>query len=244
MNLAFLSSRLPIDKSWLLPLGVVVFSSAVSCSLVGARIGITRRWSELYLVWNLFLAWLPLLFALTADWLQRTRFTGRWPFVAAALAWLLFFPNAPYILTDLIHLAPRTHGRFWVDLVLILMFALTGLVLGFMSLYLMQQLVARRLGGKAGWVFVTLVVALSGFGVYLGRFLRWNSWDVVFNPLDLMTDILNWLLHLPANPRTAAIPVLFATLLFVAYVMLYALTHLPARTLPGVDEKPRDCHSI
>ena len=106
--------------------------------------------------------------------------------------------------------------------------ALIGLVLGFLSLFLMQRLVARRHGWPAGWLFVGVVAALSGFGIYAGRFFRWNSWDVVFDPVSLVADSANWLLSLPQSPRGLVIPMLFAILLFVAYLMLYALTHLPA----------------
>jgi uncharacterized membrane protein len=100
-------------------------------------------------------------------------------------------------------------------------------VLGFLSLFFMQRLVARRYGWPAGWLFVSVVAALSGFGIYAGRFLRWNSWDVVFNPLDLIVDAGSWLFSIPQSPRNVVIPVLFATLLFIAYLLLYALTHLP-----------------
>ena len=209
------------------PIGALVFASVLSCILLAVRVVLIGHARQFYLVWNLFLAWRPLFFALIAVCLAQTRPQRRGWFVCAAAAWLLFFPNAPYILTDLIHLDVKTHGRYWTDLVLILLFALIGLILGFVSLFLMQRLVARRHGGSAGWLFVGVVAALSGFGIYAGRFFRWNSWDVVFDPVNLVTDSANWFLTLPQSPRGLVIPILFATLLFVAYLMLYALTHLP-----------------
>jgi uncharacterized membrane protein len=215
------------------PFSALAFASVLSCVLLGLRIVLIGQFRQLYLVWNLFLAWMPLFFALTAVCLAHTRPQRRWWFLSAAAAWLLFFPNAPYILTDLVHLGPKTHGRYWGDLVLILLFGLIGLVLGFLSLFLMQRLVARRYGWPAGWLFVGIVAGLSGFGIYAGRFLRWNSWDVVFSPLGLLADAWNWLFSIPHSPRAIVIPVLFATLLFVAYLMLYALTHLPTN-LPAL----------
>jgi uncharacterized membrane protein len=209
------------------PFSALAFASMLGCVLLALRIALTGQFRQLYLVWNLFLAWMPLFFALTAVCLAHTRPQRRWWFFSAAAAWLLFFPNAPYILTDLVHLGPKAHGRYWTDLVLILLFALIGLVLGFLSLFLMQRLIARRHGWPAGWLFVGVVAALSGFGIYAGRFLRWNSWDVVFSPFDLITDAWNWLFSIPHSPKAIIIPVLFATLLFIAYAMLYALTHLP-----------------
>src|SRR5262245_35311833 len=118
-----------------LPLAALGFATAVSVSLVAARVGITHRLQYTLLVWNLFLAWLPLGFALLA----REAFKRSRPgsFVGLGVAWLLFFPNAPYIFTDLVHVR-QTHFHYWLDLALVLLSALTGLVLGFVSLYLMQ----------------------------------------------------------------------------------------------------------
>jgi uncharacterized membrane protein len=215
------------------PFAALAFASALACFLLAVRVALIGNARQLFLVWNLFLAWVPLFFALTAVCIAQTRPQRRGWFMAAAAAWLLFFPNAPYILTDLIHLGPRAHSRYWTDLVLILMFALIGLVLGFLSLFLMQRLVARRHGWPAGWLFVFVVAALSGFGIYAGRFLRWNSWDVVFSPVDLVIDAGYWLASLPHSPRGIVIPILFGTLLFIAYLMLYALTHLPGK-LPAL----------
>src|SRR6185436_9690308 len=133
-----------------------------------------------------------------------------WRLFAYAFAWLIFFPNAPYIFTDLTHLMSRHSGHFWVDLVLILLFAWTGFLLGFLSLYLMQSLVARRLGGAAGWVFIAVVAGLSGFGIYVGRFLRWNSWDVLLNPVGLFRDLAQWAANPLGHSNASVFPVLFA----------------------------------
>lgn len=210
------------------PVLALTFASAIACALLGARIFLSGAWRQLYLPLNLFLAWLPFVFAWRAARVDTESRAGRWRFRACALAWLLLFPNAPYILTDLWHLPPNSHHRFWGDLVLILLFALNGLVLGFLSLYLMQTVVARRFGWVTGWLFAVAASALSGFGVYIGRFLRWNSWDVFLNPIGLLTDLAEWLVSIPSTPRLFLLPALFATLLFVAYVLLYALTRLPA----------------
>lgn len=196
--------------------------------LLGARIVLSGSWRQLYLPWNLLLAWLPLLFAWQAARADTDSGASRWRFRTYALAWLLLFPNAPYILTDLAHLPPNFHGRFWGDLVLILLFALNGLVLGFLSLYLMQTLVARRFGWVKGWLFAVAASGLGGLGICIGRFLRWNSWDMLIDPVGLLADITRWLVNIPASPRLFLLPALFATLLFVAYVLLYALARMPS----------------
>ncbi len=224
--------RLAFRRETAKPMLAVIFASAASVALVLGRIAWTGNIRYGFLVWNLFLAWLPLLLALLACEEFNAGSRRHWRFYGLGAAWLLFFPNAPYIFTDLIHLTTRFYGHFWVDLMLILLCALTGLVLGFMSLFLMQAVVARMLGRLASWLFIAGVAGLSSFGIYLGRFLRFNSWDVVFKPLALYHGIGRWVADPLAHPNSYAFPALFAIFLFIAYLMLYALTHLqPAPTL-------------
>jgi len=224
--------KLAFKRETAIPMLALTFASAVSVALVAARIVWTAKLYYSFLIWNLFLAWLPMLFALLAcEKYQRA--SGRdWRFLSLAGAWLLFFPNAPYIFTDLIHLTTRFHSHFWVDLTLILLCALTGLVLGFVSLYLMQSVVEQMLGRPASWLFIAAVAVLSGFGIYLGRFMRFNSWDILLRPIQLYRGIGNWVADPLAHANSLAFPILFAAFLFIAYLMLYALTHLqPARPL-------------
>jgi uncharacterized membrane protein len=208
------------------PMLAVTFASAVSVALVIARVVSSGNIHYGVLIWNLFLAWLPLIFAVLAH--ERYQRSGKLDLRLAALAgaWLLFFPNAPYIFTDLIHLRVYFYGQFWVDLVLVLMCAFTGLVLGFLSLYLMQSVVAGLFGRLASWIFIAAATGLGGFGIYLGRFLRFNSWDVLMKPGKLYHHIGAWTVNPNYDPITIAFPVLFAAFLFTAYLMLYALTHL------------------
>jgi uncharacterized membrane protein len=208
------------------PMLALMFASAVSVALVAARIVSTRNIHYALLVYNLFLAWLPLVFALLASEASRKSLKPSWRFLGLAGAWLLFFPNAPYIFTDLVHLSTWFYGHFWVDLALVLMCALTGLVLGFLSLYLMHSIVTRMYGRVAGWLFIAVATGLGSFGIYLGRFLRFNSWDVFVKPGQIYHGLGSWSGSYMYNPSTIAFPLLFAAFLFVAYLMLYALTHL------------------
>jgi uncharacterized membrane protein len=214
------------------PVCALVFASVASVALVLGRVAWTGNMLYAFLIWNLFLAWLPLVFALlTADEFERPQ-QRRVRLCGLAATWLLFFPNAPYILTDITHLRTAFVHQFWVDLTLILLCALTGLVLGFVSLYLVQGLVARAFVRIASWGFIGLVAALSGFGVYLGRFLRFNTWDVLLRPIALWHGIGGWVSDTMSHPSAYAFPALFALFLFTAYTMLYGLTHLaPARSV-------------
>ena len=175
-----------MDKRLHKPIAALALSSLAGCALLASRAVLLGSLRHGFLVWNLFLAWLPLLFALMLEFRQRRESSRSWITPTLAVAWLVFFPNSSYILTDLVHLAPRSVPHFWPDLVLVLIFGLTGLILGFLSLYLMQRLVARRLGWIIGWLFVCSAAILNGFGVYAGRFMRWNSWDVLLNPMSLV----------------------------------------------------------
>src|SRR5688572_1063136 len=166
--------KLLFKRETLEPMAALSFASAVSVMIIVFRVIFTGNIRYSFLIWNLFLAWLPLVLAVLAREKYRTLRDGEklgWHFLGLSAVWLLFFPNAPYICTDLVHLTNRYFGHFWVDLAIILSCAFTGLILGFLSLYLMQSLVARRYGRAAGWVFVAGVAGLSSFGIYLGRFL-------------------------------------------------------------------------
>jgi uncharacterized membrane protein len=131
-----------------------------------------------YLVWNLWLAWVPLLVALLLYAAYRRRHSLA-ELVALGTAWLVFLPNAPYMLTDFVHLGDR---HKLVDSLILASFAFTALALGFASLLLVQIVVSRRFGAAAGWTVAVAALFLSSVGMYLGRVERFNSWDVVTRP--------------------------------------------------------------
>lgn len=224
--------KLAFKPETAMPMLALTFASGVSVALIFARIIWTWKLRYAFLAGNLFLAWIPLILALLAHEKYQQGAGRSWRFFVLGGAWLLFFPNAPYIFTDLIHLTTRFLPHFWVDLVLILLCALTGLVLGFVSLFLMQAIVFRMFGRLASWIFIAAVAGLSSFGIYLGRFLRFNSWDVLFQPVKLYHGIGQSLSEPLSNSAPRGFMVLFATFLFLAYVMLYGLTHLQ-RAMPA-----------
>jgi uncharacterized membrane protein len=137
----------------------------------------------------------------------------------------LFFPNSPYIVSDLIHLGPRNGVPVWFDTIMIFSFAWNGLILGFLSLWLVQQLMAGWLGCTASWLLVAGTLGATGFGIYLGRFQRWNSWDILVDPIGLLRDVALRVRNPVDYPRTLGVTILFAGFLMVAYL---TLTLLPA----------------
>lgn len=124
-------------------------------------------------------------------------------------------------MTDLMHLRVQHNRLLWLDLIALQAFAWTGLALGFLSLALVQRLVARRVGRSLSWLFASAVIAASAFGIYLGRFRRWNSWDVVRDPAGLLYDAAGTLLHPLANAQVIAYCAVLGAFLFTAYVVVH-----------------------
>jgi len=181
------------------------------------------------LSWNLFLAWLPYFFSMAAAGLHRL-FPRRWPWlIPLALAWLAFFPNAPYIVTDFYHLAARPPVPMWYDIGLIAIFAFTGCFLAIASLRTMQFLVEAHVGRLAGWLFVIASLGLSGLGVYLGRFGRWNSWDLLIQPKAVVKDIALQILNPLDNLGFVGFTLMFTGILLVFYLMFVSAA-APAST--------------
>lgn len=227
----------------LLLLAVLVLSTVAALSLLAFRVYYsgTTRWMNL--VWDLFLAWLPFWFAVPlAAPLGRGR-GATLVLLASGFLWLLFFPNAPYLLTEFIHLphrhalgsrdldalagiSPRGHVPLWYDMMMVSFFAWNGVLLGLVSLHMARGAVARRLGGGWGWVMVFAVAWLSGFGISLGRFERWNSWDLFTKPGTLLPEVFGRMLNPLDHPRTTAVTLLFAAFLLLAYLTVLAMTHL------------------
>ncbi|WP_170110583.1 DUF1361 domain-containing protein [Flavilitoribacter nigricans] len=140
--------------------------------------------SFLFLVWNLFLAWVPYGISL----LIRPEQPRWWRYILLG-AWLPFFPNAPYIITDLLHLQERLPVPLWYDMLTIFSFAWTGLIFGYLSLIRIQKHCFDQWGPVMSNLITAGVWLLAGLGIYIGRFLRWNSWDVLTSPRALVADL-------------------------------------------------------
>lgn len=196
-----------------------------SVALVAVRVAYTGSGDGLNLVWNLTLAWIPLLLAvLVYDGYRRG--APRPGLLAGAALWLLFFPNAPYILTDFKWIADWSGTPVVFDVLVVGAAAATGLALGFVSLYLMQALACRLFGRLTSWLLVVAFLGLSSFGVYLGRVQRWNSWDVFAQPVSLLSDIGEGLSDPLSHGRMLAGTTLFTVLLTLAYAAFYGVTRL------------------
>jgi uncharacterized membrane protein len=201
----------------------LALSSAFAIAILIGRVLRAQQGSYLFLVWNLFLAWVPYGWSLWAASLQRRFPRDWWRLLPPGALWLLFFPNAPYIITDFVHLRERPPVPLWYDIGLLAAFAWSGCFLAVVSLHTIQRLVRQLCGALASWLFVIASVGLSGLGVYLGRFERWNSWDLLLSPHDVLAAAARPILFPLSHVRPLGASAMFATILMVCYVMFLAV---------------------
>lgn len=181
----------------------------------------------LFLNWNLFLAWIPFFIS---SFLVIFKIRSKLSLAVAITVWILFFPNSPYILTDLFHLRSRNAVPIWYDLVVILSYAWTGLFCGFISLLDIEKLLSDYFKKLTINIITVLFLFLTSFGVYLGRFLRWNSWDVLSNPFGLFNDVLVRIVYPMDYTKTWGVTVLMGVMLNFMYLIMKSLKNLNADT--------------
>lgn len=175
-----------------------------------------------YLLWNLSLAWVPLVLAYFLVRKVAKESWGSWPAIGLSLGWLLFLPNSFYIISDLIHLEDMPRSSVLFDSVMFSMFIVTGLVLGYTSLYMVHRQLRRRLGGLRTGSFISALLLLCSFAIYLGRDLRWNSWDVLVNPAGILFDVSERLIDPLAHPQAFSVTAMFFVLLSSLYWAAWA----------------------
>lgn len=198
-------------------IGIAVMMVAFCLSLTIFRFQVTSTKTFLFLNWNLFLATIPLVIS---SLVSRQNFRGKFPLFILIFSWILFFPNSPYILTDLFHLRARPSVPVWYDLIVIVSFAWTGLIFGFASLMQIEKLMRQHFTPKIVEISIVIFIFLSSFGVYLGRFQRWNSWDIVNRPISLFQDIASRFLFPMEHLRTWGVTILLGILLNLMYASL------------------------
>lgn len=202
----------------------ILLASLYSLGLYAARtVETDNRVVYSNLVWNLWLAWVPFLFSMLADGLERLYPRRWWLLILPGVVWILFIPNAPYILTDFFHLEPRPGIPLWYDMLLLIAFSWTGIFLMVASLRTMQRLVQGYLGWFAGWAFALAALALCGVGIYLGRFERWNSWDMLSHPGRILADVLAPMTDPLNSLRYFGVSILFAGFLLICYLVFVSM---------------------
>lgn len=201
---------------------LLIVMSFFSFGMSVFRVLLTKTDMFLFLNWNLFLAIIPWAFSTVLLLKPNVHYT-KWYVVLLLISWLLFFPNAPYILTDLFHLRDELTMPLWYDLIMILSFAWTGLLFGFASLFNIEIFLKRYLSHQLVPLISVFLLFLGSFGIYIGRYLRWNSWDVIQEPLALFYNIGSDIKNPFSHPRAYGMTLLMGVLLNMFYWSLKAI---------------------
>lgn len=212
-----------IRRQLLVTLGL---SSAVSLGLLAGRIFATQHYTYWFLAWNLVLAWVPLGLAW---WLIARLHTTPWLSFGNLLltvVWLGFLPNAFYIASDIIHLTETANISLLYDVVMFLSFTFNGFVLGYLGLYGIHQSLKKRLSWQMSYGIITGVLLLCSFAIYLGRYLRWNSWDILINPAGLIFDVSEPFINPSDHPQVFTTTAMVFVLLISFYAVSYHLVTL------------------
>ncbi len=198
---------------------LLILFSTYAISLLTFRIWYTESTSYKFLIWNLFLAYIPFLIS---HYIVRQK-QHLIKFMFAFVVWLLFLPNSPYIITDIFHLTNRTFVPLWYDLLLIFSFAMNGMILFFISTYQMHIILINRFSYSIAWIVSSGIMFLTGFGIYLGRFLRFNSWDILSNPKSLFFDISDRFVDPFAHLKTWGFTISYGLFFLLGFLLINML---------------------
>ncbi len=180
----------------------------------------TGKYAFIFLVWNLFLAWIPFMIS---ELFKRLVNAVKWKQVIVFISWILFFPNALYIVTDLIHLDQETSVPKWYDAVLLFSSSAIGVIMAFVSLLRIEKFLAFKFNRRLVEFIVFAILFLGSFGVYLGRFLRWNSWDIVSNPLGLLSSVVQRFVFPLQHVQTWGITIILTITFYLLYLIIKKL---------------------
>ena len=187
---------------------------AILFAMVGFRMLYSGKLYYLFLIWNTFLAVVP--FALS-EFVQRNNF-ARYKNLLLGAVCVLFLPNALYLISDFEHLAERPPVPYFYDILLMFYASLLGLLLNILALRNLHKVLLRSLSHKITNRWIGFIIFLSGFGVYLGRYLRWNSWDIITNPGPLLVDCVQRILMPHVYYYTWAVSIGYAFVLGFGYL--------------------------
>jgi uncharacterized membrane protein len=188
--------------------------------MIIARMIYSGKYAFIFLVWNLFLAWVP--FIISSGFKKAVKIKKWKQFFIFAL-WLLFFPNALYIVTDLIHLDLETAVPKWFDAILLFTSCITGLMMAFISLIRVEKYLSYHFSNRVVKAQIVFILFLASFGVYLGRFLRWNSWDIISNPFALLFSIIQRFIFPFQHLQTWGVTVMLTILFYLLYLTIKKL---------------------
>ncbi len=193
--------------------------SLVSCVFLLVQMYSTESTAYWYLTWNLFLAWVPLILTGVLLRLLRKRLWSNWLPALVTFAWLIMLPNTFYMISDFIHIKELSRADLLFGVVMFTSFVFTAALIGFSSLYMVHAELRRRLGSHLSHTLVGIILLACSFAIYLGRDLRWNSWDILINPAGILFDVSDRLIHPYGHPGIVTTTLSFFVLLGSLYVV-------------------------
>jgi len=202
--------KIEVPKSILLLMIVAVVFNLLRIILWG-------KMSFVYILWNLFLALIPFVISLILLYLHKEGKLNKLIFIIGIIFWIIFLPNAPYLVTDLIHLGETKIVPIIYDTLLLFSSALLGVVLAFYSLSHIEEIVRKSLSKKKTILIMILIILLVSFGIYLGRFLRFNSWDIFVNHYALLKNIWEILSQMAGHAEVYLFTIMYSFFLFFSY---------------------------
>ena len=206
-------------------LGAIALLAAWCGSMLLVRFHRTDSLAFAFLGWNLVLAIIPVVAAAGLRHLSE-RPGSILQKAICFMTWLCFLPNAPYLVTDFVHLEQRARVPLWFDVALLASFAGAGVLFAFVSVADVQMALRKVVSPLLATTIAMGSLFLCGFGIYLGRFLRWNSWDVLTSPRELFGEVADRILNPLAHPRTLAVSVIYGLALVLGYTALRTLAPL------------------
>ncbi len=204
----------------------LLLSSGVSIFLLSARMIVSSSTKFWFLSWNLFLAWIPLGFAYWLYVRTKKKAIPDWKDTIIGFFWLGFLPNSFYLISDLIHIQSSGEVSILYDTAMMISFVLNGLLLGYISLFIVHRILAKYSTEKFAYFIAQFVLLLCSFAIYLGRYLRWNTWDVFVNPAGLLFDVSDRVINPGSHSLTFVVTGVFFIVLGSTYAVIYRLTQL------------------
>jgi uncharacterized membrane protein len=203
-------------------LGLALLASSLA-SVVLFAAGALRNHSLTfdYLIYNLSLAWIPLLLSLWLERVLRSHLWSGWLPIVITLFWQGFLPNTFYMISDYIHLQEVSRVDLLYDVIMFSSFILNAFALGLVSLSLVHSELRKRMSVTASWWIIGGVMFLTSFAIYIGRDLRWNTWDVLLNPASILFDVSDRLLHPGQHPEMFSTTLGFSLIIASMYAIVW-----------------------
>lgn len=201
-------------------------SMLVSVLLLVVRMIVAGNTRFMFMIWNLFLAWLPVLFALGFRLNLKKYRLQSWQNLGLLALWLGFLPNSFYLISDLIHIQSSGEAIVLYDIAMMMSFILNGLILGYISIFIVHNQLLRKLSDRVVLAVLAFVFMACSFAIYLGRYLRWNTWDIILNPAGLLFDVSERVVNPVLHIQTYIVTLTFFVLLSSTYAVVYQLTKI------------------